>query len=164
MNTARDKPATDQRRAGNEELRIKKIVVAVDLSPRSEKTVAYAADFARTFGASISLVHVFGSKPVRIQNTYETLAEEGRHNTERKLVELAEKIRQTYPNCEIRFRNGDPAEQVTSLVQDLEADLVVTASHDPGLLAQLFGWDQASRILHRAPCPVLVYHEETDAT
>jgi nucleotide-binding universal stress UspA family protein len=68
------------------------------------------------------------------------------------------KVRQTYPNCDMRFRNGDPAEQITVLAQDLEADLIVTASHHRGFLTQLFGWEQAPKILHRAHCPVLVYH------
>ena len=95
MNNAIEKPATDPKKASNEDLKIKRILVAVDLSPQSEKTATYAADFARRFGASILLVHFFGSKPVRTHNAYETPAEEERHNTERKLGELVEKIRQT---------------------------------------------------------------------
>ena len=39
-------------------LPIKQIVVAVNLSVRSEKTVAYAIAIARSFGARIHLVYV----------------------------------------------------------------------------------------------------------
>jgi nucleotide-binding universal stress UspA family protein len=146
------------KRRNKDDLNIKKIVVAVDLSPHSEKTAAYAANFAKSFDASVVLVHVFSVEPVRTHNANETREEEQRHETERKLGELTEKVRQTYPNCDMRFRNGDPAEQITLLAQSLEADLIVTGSHHPGFLTRLFGWDQAPKILHRARCPVLVYH------
>jgi type I site-specific restriction-modification system R (restriction) subunit len=44
--------------------------------------------------------------------------------------------------------------------QSPAADLIITASHRPSLLARLLNLDQAPKIMHRAPCPVLVYHEE----
>ena len=162
MNDALKKTATDARRRDRDDLKINRIVAAVDLSPHSEKTAAYAARFAKSFGAALTLVHVFATKPVRTLNSYETPEEEKRHSGERKLADLVEKIRLTYPNCEMRFRTGNPAEEVTLLAQDLDADLIITASHHPGFLGSLFGLDQAPRILHRAHCPVLVYYEEED--
>jgi nucleotide-binding universal stress UspA family protein len=42
----------------------------------------------------------------------------------------------------------------------VDADLIVTASHHPTFLRRLFNLDKAPRIMHRAPCPVLVYHEK----
>lgn len=147
---------------GKEDLDIRRILVAVDLSPHSERTATYAANFAKSFGASITLAHIFSTEPVRTLNANETPAEEERHKTERKLGELAGKIRWIYPKCEMRFRNGDPAEEIVGLAQDMAADLIITASHHPRFLARLFAWDQAPRILHRAHCPVLVYHEEIE--
>lgn len=162
MKDVLENSATNAKRRSKDDLNIKKIVVAVDLSPNSEKTAIYAANFARSFDASVILVHVFSTEPVRTLNANETAEEEKRHDTERRLGELVKKVRQTYPNCDMRFRNGDPAEQITLLAQDLEADLIVTASHHPGFLTRLFGWDQAPKILHRARCPVLVYHGGTE--
>jgi nucleotide-binding universal stress UspA family protein len=162
MNTVAEQSQSKERTRDKDDLGIKKILVAVDLSPHSEKTATYAANFAKSFGASITLVHAFAIEPVRTHNVNETAKEEKRHNTERKLGELLEKIRQNYPNCDMRFRKGDPAEQVALLAQDLDADLIITASHNPGFLTRLFGWDQAPRILHRAHCPVLVYHEAVE--
>jgi nucleotide-binding universal stress UspA family protein len=40
-------------------LEIKTILVAVDLSPHSERTVAYAVSIARQFGASLKVIHVY---------------------------------------------------------------------------------------------------------
>jgi hypothetical protein len=40
-------------------LNIKSILVAVDLSSHSDRTVAYAVSVARQFGASLRLIHVY---------------------------------------------------------------------------------------------------------
>src|SRR6516162_9091740 len=95
MNDVLKKTATDARRRDKDDLKINRIVAAVDLSPHSEKTAAYAARFAKSFGAALTLVHVFATKPVRTLNSYETPEEEKRHSGERKLADLVEKIRLT---------------------------------------------------------------------
>ena len=148
------------------DLNIREIVVAVDLSPHSEKTAAYAAKVAKSYGASITLVHAFA--PERItefttQEVRENYREEERE-AERALRKLAERVRETYSDCGCEFRIGDPAEEVTLMAKDLNADLIITASHHPHFLSRLFGLDQAPRILHRAQCPVLVYHEDRELT
>ena len=159
MNDISEKSGISTQTSGKDDCEIRRILVAVDLSPHSERTAVYAANFAKSFGASITLAHIFATEPVRTLNANETPAEAERHHTERKLAELVGKIRRIYPKCEMRFRNGDPAEAIVELAQDMAADLIITASHHPGFLTRLFGWDQAPRILHRAHCPVLVYHE-----
>ena len=162
MNDISESSGISTQTSGKEDLDIRRILVAVDLSLHSERTATYAANFAKSFGASVTLAHVFATEPVRTLNANETPAEAERHDTERKLGELVGKIRRIYPKCEMRFRNGDPAEAIVGLAQDMAADLIITASHHPGFLTRLFGWDQAPRILHRAHCPVLVYHERIE--
>ena len=142
-------------------LNIRKIVVAVDLSPHSEKTAAYAADFAKNVGASVTLVHVFPSEPTPEfagEGFYESF-ERGRRLMLGKLTKLVEQVRATGMKCDYDFRIGDPAEEVTRAARESRADLIISATHHPGLLGRFFGLDQAPRILHRAACPVLVYHE-----
>jgi nucleotide-binding universal stress UspA family protein len=140
---------------------IREIVVAVDLSPHSEKTAAYAAKFAKSYGASITLVHAFAPEHVTEFTTQEVHEgyEEEKRAAERELHKLADSVLETYSDCRFEFRVGDPAEEVTLIARDLNADLIITASHHPSFLSRLFGIDQAPRILHRAQCPVLVYHE-----
>jgi hypothetical protein len=43
---------------------IKKVLVAVDLSEQSEATATYAAELAKCFGASLTLVHVHDPVPL----------------------------------------------------------------------------------------------------
>jgi nucleotide-binding universal stress UspA family protein len=149
----------------SESFDVRKIVAAVDLSKHSKKTAAYAAEFAKSFGASITLVHAFAPEPITEFTTAEVHEryEADLRASERDLRKLAEAVRETYPDCDSEFRVGDPAEQVTLVAKDLDADLIITASHHPGFLGRLFGMDQAPRILHRTQCPVLVYHEGKDS-
>jgi nucleotide-binding universal stress UspA family protein len=145
-------------------IEIKKIIVAVDLSPHSEKTAAYGAEFAKKVGASVTLVHVFPPEPTPEfagEGFYESF-EQSRRLMAGKLTKLVEQVCATGIKCEYDFRVGDPAEQITRAAQDSHADLIISAAHHPGFLGRFFGLDQAPRILHRASCPVLVYHEGSE--
>jgi hypothetical protein len=64
MNEILEKRDTDKDISSDYDLNIKKIVVAVDLSPHSEKTAAYAVEFARSFEASVTLMHVFPTEHI----------------------------------------------------------------------------------------------------
>ena len=156
MNQTLEKPDTNPYT-----LNMKRIVVAVDLSTHSKKTATYAAQFAKSFGASLTLVHAFAPERITEFTTEEVHQryEGDMRDTEQDLDKLADTVRETYPDCDTEFRVGDPAEEVNMIAKDLYADLIITASHHPDFLSRLFGTDQAPRILHRAQCPVLVYHE-----
>lgn len=139
--------------------RIKQIVVPVYLSPRSEATARYALGIARAFGASLVLVHVY---PVTEVNEFMTeedyrALDLRRQAAQATLTKLTRMLQADYPGCEERFLVGEPAEQVAWLAREINADLIVIGSHRAGLLVRLFNLDQAPHIVHRAPCPVLVY-------
>jgi nucleotide-binding universal stress UspA family protein len=157
---------TSRKIADENDPKIREIVVAVGLSSHSEKTACYAAEIAKSLGASITLVHVFAPEVIT-EFTTETIHEsyeEQRRSAERKLTGLAGKIQETGSDCNTQFRIGDPADEVSRAAFSLNADLIVTASHHPSFLARLFRADQAPRILHSAPCSVLVYHEGRNTT
>ena len=59
----------------------------------------------------------------------------------------------------IQFRIGAVAEEVRRAVLEWNADLIVTASYNPGFLGHLLGLERAPQIVKSAPCPVVVYHE-----
>ncbi|MBV9489360.1 MAG: universal stress protein [Verrucomicrobia bacterium] len=149
---------------GDHALSIQRIVAAVDLPSRAEATARYAVGIAKAFGASIVLVHVHAVVEVNefmVEEDYRELDRQ-RQAAQEALTKLTEILRRAYPPCEARFLIGDPAGQIALLARELNADLIITASHHPGLLTRLFNLDQAPHILHRAPCPVLVYHPKED--
>ena len=141
---------------------IRKIVVAVDLKEHSEATTQYAAELAKCFDANLYVVHVFSPTSfysVSDDRTYTLIDEECAHLRE-KLDQLTDGVREAVPKSEAILLMGDPVEEIIASARDMDADLIVTASHHPGFLARLFNLDKAPKIMHHAPCPVLVYHEQ----
>ena len=141
---------------------IHKILVAVDLTEHSKSTVSYAAQIAQCLSASVVLVHVFEPEALfEFPNEYSyQLVESQRSDFEMRLVDLTETLHRLKVPCESAFLVGDPAERVGELAREMGVDLIITASHHPNFLARLFNLDKAPQIMHRAPCPVLVYHEK----
>ena len=140
---------------------IQRIVVAVDLTKHSEATVQYAAKIARCFNASLDVVHVFSPAPMYemgAEGAYNLIDQE-RRDLRARLDELVREGHKIVPVCESVFLEGEPAEQITALARDVDADLIITASHHSTFLGRLFNLDNAPKIMHQAACSVLVYHE-----
>jgi universal stress protein A len=141
---------------------IRNIVVAVDLKDHSEATTQYAAELAKCFNADLYVVHVFSPASfyaVASEKTYGLINEECARLRER-LDQLTDGVREAVPKSEAILLMGDPVAEITAMARDVGADLIITASHHPGFLARLFNLDKAPNIMHHAPCPVLVYHEQ----
>jgi universal stress protein A len=144
----------------NKLVSIQKVLVEVDLSDHSEATVSYAAEVAKCFDASLTIVHVHEPVPVyeyASETTY-ALLDDQRRDLQKRLDELNQKVRKIGLVCESVYLVGEPAEQISALARDIDADLIVTASHHPTFLGRLFNLDKAPQIMHRAPCPVLICH------
>ena len=145
---------------------IRKILVAVDLSEHSEATAFYAAAIAKHFEARLMIVHVYEPVPLgeyTSQTTFSVLEEE-REDLQQRLDQLTRRIQTTGVICASAFLVGAPAERISALARDLDADLIVTASHHSTFVGRLFHLDKATLILHRAPCPVLIYRDESTLT
>jgi nucleotide-binding universal stress UspA family protein len=139
---------------------IRKIVAAVDLTSRSLTTAQFAASVAQSFGASLILAYVH--PPENMYNFvnhggYDLVDPEQGHQRH-ALVSLTEAVARSYPFCSHAFLVGDPADEVVSFARDMGADLIIAASHHPTFLASLLHLDQAPKVIHRAHCPVLVFH------
>jgi hypothetical protein len=85
-----------------------------------------------------------------------------RESAHKALNLLAQRIRERCPDCQTTVLSGDPVQEVTSLARDFNANLIVVgARHQAGFLDRLFAPDLERKIIHRAPCPVLVYQENS---
>lgn len=143
-------------------LRVKTILVAVDLSSHSERTVTYAVSIARQFGASLKLIHVY-VPPTSAEFGGQDmcrLLEKDRDDFERRLISLADQIQAIYPKCEALLITGDPVEQVARIASLMRADLIVVGRHHQTFLGRFFKLDRAPRIVHRVACPVLVWEDD----
>jgi nucleotide-binding universal stress UspA family protein len=153
-NILTEAPASQPMTSG---LNIKTILVAVDLSPHSEETVAYALKLAKTNEAYLALVHVCSPEPqAEATNRKGNGFDRSAFSPEEQLENLARKIRKTYPSCSAHLCVGDPADKIAQMADILHADLILVGNRQPSPLGRLFGLDEVIRIEHEAPCPVLI--------
>jgi nucleotide-binding universal stress UspA family protein len=161
MSTTLEQVTTKETIPDEIDLNLRKIVVPVDLSEHSEQTASYAVALAKAFGASLVFVHVFPPEAITEFTTEDVheIYEREREIAKERLTSFGNKIGRIYPHCDTEFYVGDTADRVKEAALTAKADLIITATYHPGFLGRLFALEQAPRIVNRAPCPVLVYHE-----
>ena len=79
------------------------------------------------------------------------------HQVAKDAVEcVAEKFRDMTPNLETMARAVAPADQIIRAADEVEADLIVVGGRGKGAVEAIVLGSVAYRVLHHAPCPVLV--------
>lgn len=144
-------------------LEVRQILVPTDLSTHSDDAVRYAIRLALALNARLVLLHVAevyvdppsGEHSLRMVDPYEIQG--WRDQLKREFDIYLERFGPLPPNCERWLRSAtDPWRLMLAVVAEMTADLLVIATHGRAGLAHLFHPDHAGRILHEAPCPVLV--------
>jgi universal stress protein A len=135
----------------------KNIVVAIDLSDVSLRTVEKAVALSQAWGARLSLCHVI--EPMYYHG-YPYVAE-----FETALIDHAQKEmkalgeRFNIPEKNLKIGSGSVKAELIEIAKEMQADLIIVARHGHSGLARLLG-SSASAIVHGSTCDVLVIHEE----
>lgn len=69
---------------------------------------------------------------------------------------VAREVGDMTANVETTVRAGTPADQIIRAADELEADLIVIGGRGKGAMEAIVLGSVAYRVLHHAPCPVLV--------
>jgi nucleotide-binding universal stress UspA family protein len=136
---------------------INKVIVAASVRPGCESTIGYAAGIAGRFKARLYLTYVFWpSREAR--GDYHLMDKEELAGRDR-LEYLTEEARRIIPDCRAVFLIGEEeTERILAFAREVDADLIIAATHHRNVLARLFVLDKAAKIVSKAPCSVLVYH------
>ena len=143
--------------------RIKSILVPLDFSPSSKRSLDYAVSLARQFKAKLTLLHVVepiatpdfaASFPLMMEDDKLMAAakNELEHAVKAALVPrgLVEKIL-------VRF--GRSFHEIAEAARTRKADLIIISTHGyTGLKHALLG-STTERVVRHAPCPVLVVRQ-----
>jgi nucleotide-binding universal stress UspA family protein len=145
-------------------MQIQSILVPVDYSECSRAALAYAAQFARDFGATLDVVHVW-DRPAYVDEPVKVHLPDGgtcslvdliRQNAEREMaafIQAAELDPKT--KLSSRLLSGNPAATILRELEPRHHDLVIVGTHGrTGLRHALLG-SVAEKIVRLAPVPVL---------
>lgn len=142
---------------------VQRILVPVDFSPHSLNALRVARQWAGRFGSEILLLHVlepiltyasFAVEPVA--PVAPLLPSEGiREQTRVELEKLAKQEDAGAPRVSVHLREGAAFDQIVSAARELNADLIVIATHGRTGLAHVLLGSTAERVVRYAQCPVL---------
>ncbi len=132
---------------------IKRILVPTDLSPVSLDAVDHAIELAIPNQAEILIIYVI--EP--IQRAFPPLLIK-QHEKQAKdnLASVAARVRQRYANCRTEVHFGVAYQVIVGQARKIRADMIVMSTHGRSALHDLLIGSVAERVIHRAPCPVLI--------
>src|SRR4029078_249739 len=149
---------------------LKKILVATDFSEPSDAALAYGRELARTFGASLTVVHIadniltraYGADGIVLADP--ELQREIETSAQRQVdAVLFDEDRQMLGAVALVITPNSPAAAIVTYARDASIDLIVMGTHGRGAIAQLLMGSVAERVVRTAPCPVLtVRHPERE--
>jgi nucleotide-binding universal stress UspA family protein len=135
----------------------KVIVVGVDFSKHSEEAVSLAADWARTFGSTLYLVHGLELRlpfvtPYEV-SVPDALIDAAYAEGRKRLDTLAASL--TGANVRTELASAPAHAALDGVAERVRADLIVTGSRGLGGIKHAVLGSVAERTLRHAPCSVL---------
>jgi len=138
---------------------IKKILVPVDFSNHSQKALDQAVELARTFGASIDILHCYAINAGGISPYGMVLSDdfsrEFREAAQAKLTEWTEKIAAEGVEVDAILTSRFPSEAIADTAKEKGSDLIVMGTRGLTGLSHIVLGSVAERTIRIAPCAVL---------
>jgi nucleotide-binding universal stress UspA family protein len=138
---------------------LKHILVATDFGDASDAALTYGRALARTFGATLHVLHVVGNYFLRpmLADPHLLNAAAARRLHER----LTDEDRAVLHAHAVVETSDAPAEAIAAYAASAHIDLIVMGTHGRSAMEQLLVGSVAERVVRTAPCPVLtVRHPE----
>jgi len=137
----------------------KRILVPIDGSESSLRTLDYAAELASILGSQIELFHVIAPLPSTVQRYFQVndLTQEI-HGFGREMLEDAQKTISEKYNLEIEtdLIYGDPANEICEKAKKNQFDLIVIGSRGLSDISSIIMGSVSRRVARHAVCPVLI--------
>jgi universal stress protein A len=149
-----------------------RILVPIDFSEHSKRTVSYATRTATRHNSTIYLLHVFQipdyvvspyarrrQDSAEVQSQLDAAEQEARENLEA----FAQELLNRGIKVQAYLRVGYPFDEIVLMANHFDVDLIIIGSHGRGGISRLLVGSTAERVVEHAPCPVLVVKESRRA-
>ena len=145
-------------------IKITNVLVATDFSETSTSALNYGREFARTFGATLHVMHVVedallwaGPEAAGIDfgRLQAELAAAARETLDR--IVTAEDRAQLRAVTAVRT-GSSPAFEIAAYAKTAGIDLIVMGTHGRGMMGHLLMGNVAEKVVRIARCPVLTVH------
>ena len=142
---------------------ITEILVATDFGQAAAEALTYGRTLARSFGASLHVLHV-------VENVFlRAIVADPSHVeavARRQLIEGLTDDDQTTLHARIVIETSDqPAEAIVAYARAANISLIVMGTHGRGTMERLLMGSVAERVIRTAPCPVLtVRHPDVESS
>lgn len=138
--------------------RLRRILLASDLSKASAKAFAAALVLAKTSRASLTILHVLTplttiapGRAVELERLNRDMQLEG----QRRLATLTSQAKAAGVRAASLMTEGEPARQIVRVARAKRADLIVVGTHGRTGLDKFLLGSVAQRVVTTAPCPVM---------
>jgi len=139
------------------QIQIKNILVPVDFSELSLKSLQYAVPLAQQYGAKLTLLYVVEPLAYAPELPYGVpLPPDPEAQVRDDLEELRKARIPAEVPVEFAVREDFAPAGVVEAARTLCADLIITTTHGRTGVTHLFMGSTVEKIVQRAPCPVLV--------
>lgn len=149
-------------------MQFKHILASIDVSDDlAEKVLKIASDLAKRDGAKLQAVSVWPSinagacgmatDPSAAAGTASQMIID-QHDSGREAcqVQLTRLVTNVAPEAEAIVLDGDASTEIAKYAEKIDADLIVTGSHQRGFWGSLFTGSESRGVVHDAPCSVFV--------
>jgi universal stress protein A len=146
------------------------LLVSVDFSKHSKKTIEYATRLAVLTDASIKLLHVcqIPEHPAAFyhglhsgNDLIKSLVEMATREASEQLSLASGEIRAQGLKVQPILRVGNPYEEIVRAAKEMKTDLIIIGSYGHRGLGRLLLGSTAERVLQYAPCAVLIVKDES---
>lgn len=143
----------------------KHILMPTDGSEHSERAIKRGIELAKLCNAKVTGIHVVSDYHMMIayEGAFDTVtAEKVQEEAQQRAVRFLEFVKTSadaanVPCDTVVTTNDHPYDAIVNTANERGCDLIVmTARHRKGLVKLIMG-DEATRVLHRASIPVLVF-------
>lgn len=139
----------------------KTIMWATDGTPNADRALPYAKALAQQDRAKLIVAHVVERYASHKASGLAVHADE--EQVEEKLKKLAAQLSDEGLDTDVKIISHlgpQPAHEIADLARDAGADLILVGCRGHGAVAGLMLGSVTQRLLHVAPCPVLVIPPE----